>query len=95
MRLRKLIASGLLLFSLVSLSGCHEKEKYSGKTEVVYELEGGVYQNCTAAVRYYYDLTEETLLVEPSKVTGNNVTRTGYEFMGWYKDKIVNGSEVT
>lgn len=95
MKLRNVIVFGLLLFSLVSLSACREKDIREGKTEVIYELEGGTYQNCTAAVKQYYDLSVSDFIVEPSNVTDSKVERSGYEFMGWYQKKIVNGSEVT
>lgn len=95
MKLRNVIVFGLLLFSLVSLSACREKDIREGKTEVIYELEGGTYQNCTAAVKQYYDLSVSDFIVEPSNVTDSKVERPGYEFMGWYQKKIVKGSEVT
>lgn len=95
MKLRNVIVFGLLLLSLVSLSACHENDIREGKTEVIYELEGGSYQNCTAAVKQYYDLSEGTFIVEPSNVTDSKIERPGYEFMGWYQKKIVNDTQVT
>lgn len=95
MKLRNVVVFGLFIFSLVSLSACREKDIREGKTEVIYELEGGTYQNCTAAVKQYYDLSVSDFIVEPSKVTDSNVERSGYEFMGWYQKKIVDGSKVT
>jgi len=95
MKLRKVIVFGLLLFALVSLSSCHNEDKYSGKTEVIFELEGGTYQNCTAPVKYYYDLNEGKFIVEPSNITDSKVERSGYELMGWYKTKKIDGTEVT
>lgn len=95
MKLRKVIVFGLLLFALVSLSSCRNEDKYSGKTEVIFELEGGTYQNCTAPVKYYYDLNEGKFIVEPSNITDSKVERSGYELMGWYKTKKIDGIEVT
>lgn len=95
MKLRKVIVFGLLLFALVSLSSCRNEDKYSGKTEVIFELEGGTYQNCTAPVKYYYDLNEGKFIVEPSNITDSKVERSGYELMGWYKTKKIDGTEVT
>lgn len=95
MKLRKVIVFGLLLFALVSLSSCRNEDKYSGKTEVIFELEGGTYQNCTAPVKYYYDLNEGKFIVEPSNITDSKVERSGYELMGWYRTKKIDGTEVT
>lgn len=95
MKLRKVIVFGLLLFALVSLSSCRNEDKYSGKIEVIFELEGGTYQNCTAPVKYYYDLNEGKFIVEPSNITDSKVERSGYELMGWYKTKKIDGTEVT
>lgn len=95
MKLRKVIVFGLLLFALVSLSSCRNEDKYSGKTEVIFELEGGTYQNCTAPVKYYYDLNEGKFIVEPSNITDSKVERSGYELIGWYKTKKIDGTEVT
>ena len=95
MKLRKVIVFGLLLFALISLSSCHNEDKYGDKTEVIFELEGGTYQNCTAPVKYYYDLKEGSFIVEPSNITDSKVERSGYELMGWYRTKKVNGTEVT
>ncbi len=95
MNLRKAIILGALFLSLASFSGCKKENKNDGKTKVVFELEGGVYQNCTAAVSYYYDLNEGKHILEPTSITDNEVERTGYELMGWYKTKKVNGDNVT
>ena len=92
MKLRNVIVFGLLLFSLVSLSACRETDIREGKTEVIYELEGGTYQNCTAAVIDIYlvplmDIPGDGILGMDPQGLGNQGTQLGIIVM----DRVGSG----
>lgn len=57
--------------------------------EVVFELEGGVYQNTDRHVRMYYYIPEdgETLIAPPGEYSGRDIIRQNYHITGWYKTR--------
>lgn len=94
MKLRKITTLLLLMVTLVVLCSCDTQVNYEG-VKVVFELEGGIYQNCELPITYYYDFDEGTILIKtPSDITENKVTRANYSLAGWYRTKTVNGAEV-
>lgn len=97
MKIFKAIMLGIAMLFIVSLSGCSKEESYEGMTKVVFELEGGVYQNCTLPVINYYDVEEgsSTLIYELGKFSMKEVQRSGYVFQGWYKTKETVNDNVT
>ena len=78
------------------LFGCSSNNyvNMDGKTKVVFELEGGFFQNCEGIVTYYYDIPEdgEMLIYSPQTLSSRDVTRNKYVFKGWFKTKTVNGN---
>lgn len=82
----------------VALAGCGNSTRdFDGKVKVIYQLEGGVYQNCEQPVIQYYDFDEGTsnLIVELSSLSGQTILRTGYTLEGWYTKKIGEGDNVS
>lgn len=90
------IITFLFLFILpVFLVSCSEEENFDGKTKVVFELEGGIYQNCKSTITHYYDFEENTnnLIKEPTKLSNAEITKSGYNLEGWYTEKnVVSGN---
>lgn len=84
------------LCSLIVLSGCKKEVDYSGMVKVVYELEGGKYQNCENMTHYYaFEAGSQNLIKEPASFAKKEFVREGYTLEGWYKQKIVSDDGVT
>lgn len=93
----RVLCGGLLLTgALLGLMACQSKpQENPNDTPIVFELEGGVYRNCTKPVIHYYPESEEPFLVqELTAVSGKDLTRSGYTFEGWYRTRIQNGDSV-
>lgn len=88
----------VIIVALVCLCGCNANslKDMTGKTAVVYELEGGKYQNCKGTITHYYDVEDEDniLIYSPETLSGAVCEREGYTFDGWYKTKTVSGEHV-
>ncbi len=97
MKLFKAFMLGIAMIFVVSLYGCSKENDYSNKSKVVFELEGGVYQNCTLPVFHFYDVEENgsTLIYELNHFSKQEFERAGYVFQGWYKTKNIEGDIVT
>ncbi len=97
MKLFKAFMLGIAMIFVVSLYGCSKENDYSNKSKVVFELEGGVYQNCTLPVFHFYDVEENgsTLIYELNHFSKQEFERAGYVFQGWYKTKNIEGDKVT
>lgn len=91
-----LISILMLAMLAVLLFGCSSNTyvNMDGKTKVVFELEGGFFQNCEGIVTYFYDIPEdgEMLIYSPQTLSSRDVTRNKYVFKGWFKTKTVNGN---
>lgn len=80
----------LLIFALsIFLIGC-KKDDYGNfeGIEVKYELNGGVFQNCTLPITQYYTFKEgaRKLIIDPMDASKEVVLRSGYTFDGWYTE---------
>lgn len=77
----------LISFGLVSCS--KNTDNYEGYTKVIFELEGGKYQNSQLPIVFYYDFSEEDshLIKELTEMSGEEFMRQGYELEGWYTQK--------
>ncbi|MBR2930593.1 MAG: InlB B-repeat-containing protein [Clostridia bacterium] len=92
------LALCLLLVCLsFTLSGCGDGARdFDGKVKVIYQLEGGIYQNCEQPIIQYYGFDDEgNLIVEPSTLSGQAITRSGYTLEGWYREKSGEGNSVS
>lgn len=60
--------------------------------EVVFELEGGTYQNSTRHVRMYFYIPEggETLISPPGENSERELNRANYHITGWFKNRHEN-----
>lgn len=81
------------------LTACNSDEiDVSGKTKVVFVLEGATYKNSDLPVTYYFGFENGTSnLIKDMFVsdTGYLLEYTGYEVEGWYRTKKENGAEVS
>ena len=87
-----------LVCLLAALTGCSDSDRnFDDKVKVIYHLEGGIYQNCEQPVIQYYDFDEDTsnLIVDPSSLSGQAITRVGYTLEGWYTQKTGEGDNVS
>ena len=86
-----LIIATVLTLVLVGCANTQDPNAdFEGKVKVVFELEGGTYQNCKTAVVNYYAFKEGTAnLISPLGAFKPNSTFTNGElvFDGWYKTK--------
>lgn len=97
MKSKNVILSLLLCLILVCLASCANKSLYKNKTKVIYELEGGSYQNCTAPITQYYNVLENESIniYEPSTLSKKDIIKTGYKLEGWYKKKNISNDVLT
>ena len=87
-----------LVCLLAALTGCSDSDRnFDDKVKVIYHLEGGIYQNCEQPIIQYYDFGEDTsnLIVDPSSLSGQAITRVGYTLEGWYTQKTGEGDNVS
>lgn len=85
---KKLTVFGLILLCFLCLVSCGSKNNEPDGIKVVYELNGGVFQNCTLPIKQYYKFDEDTkkLIKSPEVLSGSSIIKTGYTLEGWYKD---------
>lgn len=78
------------------LVGCNDQDIQRGNAKVVYELEGGTYQNSTYAVVHYYHVAEgeHSYLQDPLKLSNKTIERSGYNFTGWYATRTEQDGKV-
>lgn len=95
MKQKVFIIATILLLLTLCLAGCSSERSYEGLTKIVFELEGGSYQNSELPITHYYDFEEgsENTIAEPTALSKENVSRTGYKLDGWYTTKTQNGEE--
>ena len=86
--LKRLSIYGLLLICIICLVSCGGKTSEPEGIKVVYELNGGIFQNCTLPIKQYYEFEEGTkrLIKSPEVLTKTQILKSGYTLEGWYKD---------
>ena len=96
MKIFKAFLFGIAVFLIFTLAGCSDKKSYEGMTKVIFELEGGTYQNCTLPVVNYYGVGKDntTLIYELGEFSLKFVERSGYVLEGWYKTKETINNQV-
>ena len=95
--MKKLICCMICLMCIVLMSGCNEEANYDGQVKVTFSLEGGTYMNCTRPVVLYFDYSdnESNYICPPDSLTMKEITKSGYDLVGWYKTKIVDGENIS
>lgn len=93
----RLITLFFAFFVVAFMFGCSNSKDFSNKIKVVYELEGGKFQNSEMPVTYYfsYDETEKVKIYDPITITKKNIERPGYDLIGWETRTEVDGEVVT
>lgn len=86
--LKRLTVYGLLLLFVLCLAGCSNKNTEPKGIKVVYELNGGVFQNCTLPIKQYYEFDNDSkrLIKSPETLSKSSILKSGYTLEGWYKD---------
>ena len=82
----------ILLCLLTFVTGCNKNSEEPEGIKVIYELNGGIFQNCTLPVRQYYQYEEnqKKLIYAPDKFVENDaVSKSGHELEGWYTDEAL------
>lgn len=99
---KKTIISALIFVVVVTccmLVACNSTEfDTDGKTKIVFELEGGIYKNSERSVTYwvdYKDGTDNLIYDFFSANEKDKIERNGYVIEGWYREKTVDGENVT
>ena len=89
---KKNILIVILLCLLTFVTGCNKNSEEPEGIKVIYELNGGIFQNCTLPVRQYYQYEEnqKKLIYAPDKFVENDaVSKSGHELEGWYTDEAL------
>lgn len=96
MRKFKVCTLILSLFVICCMCACGSSNDFSDKIKVVFELEGGKFQNSEMPVTYYYNYDEnnQIKIYDPETVTKKKIERPGYDLIGWQTKKEVNGEIV-
>lgn len=79
---------GLILLCILCLTSCGSETKEPDGIKVIYELNGGVFQNCTLPIKQYYQFDENSkrLIKSPETLSKTSILKSGYTLEGWYKD---------
>lgn len=97
MKVKRFLLIAFLSLTALFCGACAAETGYNGKTKIVFELEGGTYQNCNREIVHYYDFAEgsQNLIYEPSAVSKKEITKANYTLEGWYQTKTVDGDLVS
>lgn len=89
MKFKKILFVCFSLFIIQLVTGCDNNSDEPKGVKIIYELEGGVYKNCLNPIRFYFEFGEEDMMYiqDPTTLTNDAVTRSGYTLEGWYTDK--------
>ena len=89
MKFKKILFVCFSLFIIQLVTGCNNNSDEPKGVKIIYELEGGVYKNCLNPIRFYFEFGEEDMMYiqDPTTLTNDAVTRSGYTLEGWYTDK--------
>lgn len=87
----------IALFLIITSVGCHRNNDYDGQVKVTFSLEGGTYMNCTNNVVLYFNFKndEANKICSPTSLTGNDVEKSGYELVGWFKTKTDDNGSIS
>lgn len=82
----------LLLFVflvLFTISGCKNGGDEHSGIEVIYDLNGGIFQNCKLPIKQYYNYGEgaKQIIVDPETLVKDEIEKSGYTLEGWYTEK--------
>ncbi len=93
---------GLIVFvclvAVLALAGCSDNTRnYENRAKVIFDLQGGLYQNSEQAITYYYAFAPGTknLISDPESLSGKSVERIGYRLAGWYTGTVAADGSVT
>lgn len=86
----------ICLFAVIACS-CAGDNLYDGKVKVVFNLEGGTYQNSQRAIVHYYSVEDggSGRICDPETLSGDEIVRNGYSIEGWYAVKTGEGADAT
>lgn len=89
MKRKYLLIVTLALISIIFLSGCKPKQDKPTGIEVIYDLNGGIFQNCTLPIRQYYNYTDNAkhIIMDPETLVEDVIQKSGYILEGWYTDQ--------
>lgn len=92
-----IIVFAISISSVFVACSAGDKIDTEGRASVVFELEGGIFQNCEGKVTHYYELPEsgETLIYSPQELSSRDVTKTKNTFGGWFRTKSGTGDGAT
>lgn len=95
--MKKIIYTIICLLLITFMCGCEDENNYEGQVKVTFHLEGGTYMNCTRPVVLYFDYSDDeaNYICSPIDLTRKEITKSGYNLVGWYKTKIEDGEEVS
>ena len=85
---RNLLSIIFALIILLSLSSCKTNNSEKSGIEVIYELNGGIFQNCSLPIKQYYTYPENSkrIIVDPETLVSDVIQKAGYVLEGWYTD---------
>jgi uncharacterized repeat protein (TIGR02543 family) len=86
--IKKIIIFSLIILCVLSVTGCNKESQEPEGVKVVYELNGGIFQNCTLPIKQYYqfDENDKRLIKSPETLSKTSILKSGYTLEGWYID---------
>ena len=88
MKKRNLLSIVLAILLLFSLASCKQKDSTPSGMLVIYDLNGGVFQNCTLPIKQYYNYETgaKKVIFDPETLVKDVIQKSGYTLEGWYTD---------
>ena len=98
---RTLKTAVAVIFTLIAcsllLTGCNTETIKKQNTAVIFDLNGGTYRSCTLPVTHYYEIVdgESSCIFDPQDLTKKEITRAGYDLVGWFRGSKSESGEIT
>lgn len=98
---RTLKTAVAVIFTLIAcsllLTGCNTETIKKQNTAVIFDLNGGTYRSCTLPVTHYYEIAdgESSRIFDPYALTKKEITRAGYDLVGWFRGSKSESGEIT
>ena len=88
MRHNKVLAIIILFLCTICLFGCDSSNLENKGILVTFELNGGIFKNCTEPIKQYYEYEKDAkkLIFDPQSLAKDTIQKANYTFKGWYKD---------
>ncbi|MBQ2892094.1 MAG: InlB B-repeat-containing protein [Bacilli bacterium] len=76
-----------MIIGLFFINGCNKENNEPDGVKVIYNLEGGTFQNCTLPIKQYYQYDGNNCYIkDPQTLSKDKIIKSGYTLEGWYTE---------